>query len=158
MNHFQIFDIKEKFDINLSDLEDKYLKLQQQFHPDTAKDPIDAEINSILINKAYKILKNPISRGIHLLELKGININSEECIVKPTHENLMFIMNLREEISENKNDEKKIEEIRKEIKKLIEEEMLQASNFLSLDQYQEAAQKLIKIKYLDKIILDLKEI
>lgn len=156
-NHFQKFNLEEKFDIDLNALETNYLELQKQFHPDNSLDPVQDEINSILINQAYKILKNSISRGIYLLELEGININSEECVVKPSSEILMFIMELREEVLDNKDDEDKIDEIKENIKKLISNETLEVSDLLIKKQYPQAAQKLIKVKYLDKIISDLKK-
>jgi hypothetical protein len=67
-------------------------------------------------------------------------------------------MEIREEILENKNDQIQINLIKQKIKKLIAEEMLIISDLLTEEKYQEAAQKLIKLKYLDKIIFDLKTI
>ena len=61
LNHFAKFNLEPSFLINNEELEARYLELQQQFHPDIAKDQIDAEINSILINQAHKILKNPVN-------------------------------------------------------------------------------------------------
>ncbi len=157
LNHFQKFNLGTSFQIDLTDLEVRYLKLQQQFHPDTSRDQTEAEINSILINQAYHILKNPIKRAIYLLQLQGINIESETSIVKPSIENLTFIMELREEILENQNNQIAIDLIKQKIKKLIAEEMPKIEALLTQNQYQIAAQNLIKIKYLDKIILDLKK-
>ena len=156
LNHFQKFNLETEFQIDLSGLEKRYLQLQQQFHPDTSADQTEAEINSILINQAYKILKNPIKRAAYLLFLQGINVDSEECIVKPSYENLVLVMEIREEILENKNDQNQIEQIKQNIKKLIAEEMPEISDLLAAEKYQDAAQKLIKLKYLDKVIFDLK--
>ena len=153
-NHFEKFDFSTKFQINDEDLEDKYLELQKKFHPDTSSDETEAQINSIFINQAYKILKNPVLRAIYLLQLQGIDIDSDDCAIKPNHENLMFIMQLREEIMDNPENKN---QIRKEIKKMISDDMPVVIDLMSEDKYQEAAQKLIKIKYLDKIISDLKK-
>ena len=157
LNHFQKFHLATEFQINLSELETNYLLLQQKFHPDTAIDQTEAEINSILINQAYQILKNPTTRAICLLQLQGIDIDDDHCIIKPSQENLVLVMELREEILDNKNNPIAIGLIKQKIKKLIADEMPQVSNLLIQKQYQIAAQKLIKIKYLDKIIIDLKK-
>ena len=157
-NHFQKFNLQTTFKINLQELEDQYLKLQQQFHPDTATDQTEAEINSILINQAYKILKNPLKRAAYLLLLQGIDVDSEECIVKPSHENLVLVMEIREEILDSENDQTKIDPIKQKIKKIIAEEMPIIDSLLTEEKYSEAAQKLIKLKYLDKVVLDLKTI
>lgn len=36
MNYFEIFELKLQTEINLDELEAKYLNFQQQFHPDKA--------------------------------------------------------------------------------------------------------------------------
>jgi molecular chaperone HscB len=154
LNHFEKFNLKTQFQINLEQLEEQYLSLQKKFHPDSAKNQTDAQINSALINQSYKILKKPLSRAIYLLKLQNINVEDEECSVKPSMEVLTFVMNLREEILENPQNKNHIKE---RIKKIIEEEMSQVANLLSQKKYQEAAQLLIKVKYLDKIIFDLKK-
>ena len=152
LNHFQKFNLEAKFSIDELNLETTYLKLQRQFHPDSSPDQTQDQINSILINQAYQILKNPIKRAIYLLQLNGINIDSEECLTKPSTETLMLIMEIREEIFEAKNAQNPIDDIRKRIKKMINDEIPQIANSLAEEQYEEAAQKLIKVKYLDKII------
>jgi len=157
LNHFQKFNLETSFQIDLSELETKYLKLQQQFHPDTAIEKPQDQINSILINQAYQILKTPIKRAIYLLQLQGINIDSEECSIKPSQENLVLVMEIREDILENVDNLEQISNIRQKIKALIATEMPQIADLLILKQYQIAAQKLIKVKYLDKIIADLKK-
>jgi molecular chaperone HscB len=63
-NHFQIFDIAPNLDLNSNDLEEKYLELQLQFHPDLfinkSQDKQEkAKISSSNINNAYEILKDP---------------------------------------------------------------------------------------------------
>ncbi|MFT6106486.1 MAG: molecular chaperone HscB [Rickettsiales bacterium] len=154
LNHFEKFDFSVNFQINDEDLEDKYLELQKKFHPDTASDQTEAQINSILINQAYEILKKPVKRAIYLLQLQGIDIDCDDCLVKPSHENLIFVMEIREEIMENPDNQN---QIKKEIKKTIFDEMPAVIDFMSRGDYLNAAQKLIKIKYLDKIISDLKK-
>ncbi|MFT5703197.1 MAG: molecular chaperone HscB [Rickettsiales bacterium] len=154
LNHFEKFNFQTSFQINDEDLENKYLELQQKFHPDTNADKDEAEINSILINQAYKILKKPVLRAIYLLGLRGINIDSDDCAIKPSHENLMFIMQLREEILDNPENKT---QIKQKIKEIITEDMPKMIDSMNKENHQEAAQKLIKIKYLDKIIFDLKK-
>ena len=156
LNHFKKFNFEEVFQINNEELEAQYLKLQQQFHPDIASDKIEAEINSILINQAYKILKNPLKRAIYLLQLQGINIDDEANFEKPSQDILLFIMELREEILENEQNSAKIREVKQKIKNFLNDEMALISNLLAKQQYQLATQNLIKAKYLDKILLDLK--
>ncbi|MFT6332506.1 MAG: molecular chaperone HscB [Lentimonas sp.] len=156
LNHFEKLGFQVQFEIDEEELENSYLALQHQFHPDIVKDETEGQINSILINEAYKILAKPIKRAIYLMQINGINIDDEECKIKPSQENLIFVMEIREEILDSQKDQLKIAEIRKNIKKIINDEMKIIADLFAKDNFSEIAQKLIKVKYLDKTLLDLK--
>ena len=38
MNHFELFELEPALDIDLTQLKAKFLKLQQQYHPDNNQD------------------------------------------------------------------------------------------------------------------------
>lgn len=159
-NYFEKFSLSPAFDINLDDLEQKYLTLQQQYHPDqllhkTVGEQDTAAIESININEAYKILKNPISRAIYLLKLQGINIDDDNCPIKPDHSTLMQVLELREEISQIKNKDE-INQIRNNLESEITRLMQEVKKNFSKNDFNQVAQFLIKIKYFDKTIADLK--
>lgn len=63
---FELFGIKRSFDLKLDQLDSKYFALQKQSHPDSNN--LD-DFSSALLNTAYKILKNPVSRAEYLLSL-----------------------------------------------------------------------------------------
>ena len=160
LNHFQKFSLKPDFEIDVDDLENRYLLLQKKFHPDARiSQDLDHEeisdLNSIAANEAYQILKNPVKRAVYLLKLHGINIDDDNCSVKPEQETLLLILDLKEKLfaSDDQNEANKIKDFaNSEIKKIIKKA---AEDFKNQD-YKSAAQKLIKVKYLDKILLDLK--
>jgi molecular chaperone HscB len=159
-NYFEKFSLIPDFDINLDELENRYLKLQQQFHPDQLlgknSSDQDAEIiNSIDINEAYKILKNPVKRAVYLLKLHGINIDDENCPVKPDQETLISVLELREKISQTK-DTNIIDEIKTQLEGEITGLMIIVKENFKQKNYNQAAQNLIKVKYFDKTIADLK--
>lgn len=70
-NPFKIFDIPESLELDTTQLKTRYLDLQRQFHPDNfAQDPVlerQTLQQSALINDAWQILQNPISRAGFLL-------------------------------------------------------------------------------------------
>ncbi len=163
LNHFAKFNLETVFSIDEKELETAYLQQQRKFHPDKNQNQNNqdynqnqAEINSILINQAYQILKNPIKRAIYLLQLQNINIEDETNKTNPSKEVLMLIMELREEILEHKDNSEKIAHIQASIKALIKEEMAEISQLFLQNNFTSITQKLIKVKYLDKILLDLK--
>ena len=62
-NYFQLFEIEKSVLIDLNVLEDKYLELQKEFHPDKYVNASDQEKRISLqitsyINEAYNTLKN----------------------------------------------------------------------------------------------------
>ena len=70
MNYFEILGIKQRYNINSTQLKSQYLKMQKLYHPDTAKnDGIKKEFldKSIKLNEAYKALQDDHKRGKHIL-------------------------------------------------------------------------------------------
>jgi molecular chaperone HscB len=116
----------------------------------------DSELNSTLTNQAYQILTKPVKRAIYILQLQGIDIDNDECHIKPTNAILMDIMEIREEIAESEERPEEIRQIKQRIKKDIKNKLLEVKETLEQKKYEIAAQKLIEIRYLDKIISDLK--
>lgn len=153
MNHFEQFSLPEKFDIDLGELEKKYLELQNQFHPDNAG--LDDVEKSISINEAYKTLSDDFNRACYLLSLKNIDIQNDEKAIKPDFVTLEMILELQEKISEI-SDLKEIETLRtnldSEVKILIEEAM----KIFAENKIEQSAQILVKAKYLKKSLQDLK--
>ena len=88
MDYFGAFGLERSFNIDLNKLERVYLELQLLCHPDkfinsdSAGKAIALE-KSILINKAYGVLRADVDRALHLLELAGVELDSENLIDSP---------------------------------------------------------------------------
>lgn len=79
-NYFKIFDLDQRYDIDLASLKSAYLKKQAEFHPDRAKDArqkIEFLEKSMQANDAYKTLIDDYTRAEHLLSLGGQELNEE---------------------------------------------------------------------------------
>lgn len=160
-NHFEKFNYQESFDLDLDDLESKYLAFQKQFHPDklvgkSKEEQVNLEHNSVLINEAFEILKSPLNRAIYLLKLKGININDDNCKIKPDHETLIENLELREIIFET-TDKEKLKEIKKSCQKEIKIILNKTKEFFDAQDFKNCALELIKAKYLDKSLIEIKK-
>ena len=95
-NFFTIFTLPIKFSLDLNALEQKYFTFQKQFHPDTAG---IAEIeNSILINEAYEVLKNPLRRAAHILQLNNIDVEKDGGALRPDMATLERVLEIQESI------------------------------------------------------------
>ncbi|MCW5196744.1 Fe-S protein assembly co-chaperone HscB [Buchnera aphidicola (Pemphigus obesinymphae)] len=82
MNYFKLFDLPEKFDIEVTLLSKKFYQLQRKYHPDlfnNCSKSIKKNVlnNSTIVNKGYRTLKDPLTRAKHLLYLNGFNVISE---------------------------------------------------------------------------------
>ncbi|KAF8917731.1 hypothetical protein BGZ58_005040 [Dissophora ornata] len=96
------------FDIDVKTLRNKFLRIQQQIHPDsyshnTNGDQVYAQQQSSLANKAYATLKEPLSRANYMLELLGAPIHESESLNEP--ELLMEVMEARELLEEAQTEE-----------------------------------------------------
>lgn len=141
-NHFAVFTLPILFAVDLDELEKKYFELQKNFHPDKS-DEIE---QSIAINEAYEILKNPLKRAAHILQLNGINLEKDEVAPKVDKATLLEVFEMRESGDFSAKD------LTKKIKSLLEKvaQNLENKNFTA------AAQILIRAKYFEKILKDLK--
>lgn len=104
MNYFELFNIDPCYEIDETELELKYLKLQQKYHPDnceTVDDQLISIEKTIEINNAYSILSDDVSLVQYYLKNEGFNLNDEDIQKNLTPLDLMFLLDLQEMINEN---------------------------------------------------------
>tara|TARA_R110000744_G_scaffold73210_1_gene146657 strand:- start:845 stop:1372 length:528 start_codon:yes stop_codon:yes gene_type:complete len=107
VNYFQLFALEIQFTVDLTELSTIYQTLQKKVHPDrfanaSSQDKMLAVKKSTLVNDAYQTLKNPLKRAQYLLELRGINMPSEQASFGDVSF-LMRQMELREMLAEVKH-------------------------------------------------------
>ena len=68
-DHFALFGFAPAFALDEKALQQKYLALQREFHPDRAvpENKLAMLQKSADINEAYRVLKNPVERAEYLL-------------------------------------------------------------------------------------------
>jgi molecular chaperone HscB len=109
-NYYEVLGLspEPKFDINIKQLRNKFLRIQQKIHPDsfsqnTNGDQVYAQQQSSLANKAYATLKEPLSRANYMLDLMGAPIHETESLDEP--ELLMQVMEARELLEDAKTED-----------------------------------------------------
>ena len=102
--HFELFELPVSFEIDLSDLSQRYRELQRVVHPDKFVNASDRERRlsvekAALINEAYQILKSPQRRARYMLELQSVSFDDEkDMALDPAF--LMEQIELREALGE----------------------------------------------------------
>jgi molecular chaperone HscB len=101
-SHFDLFGLPPAFALDKEALEKAYREIQSQVHPDRFAHAGDAERRASLqwttrVNEAYRILKSPVQRAKHILELHGIDVGFETNTQMPT-DFLLRQLELREEL------------------------------------------------------------
>jgi len=77
-DYFALFGLTPVFDIDVERLEQAYLEMQGKVHPDRFAHLPDSEKRLSMqwathANEAFRTLKNPLTRGHYLLELRGVD-------------------------------------------------------------------------------------
>src|ERR1700741_4810022 len=106
-NHFDLFGLSPRFSLEREALERSYREIQSKVHPDRFAHAGEAERRASLqwttrVNEAFQVLKNPVKRASHLLELHGVDVAFETNTAMPP-EFLMQQMELREALEEAKS-------------------------------------------------------
>ena len=101
---------------------------------------------SIAINEAYEVLSNPLKRAAHILRLNGLDVENDAAAPKVDKATLLEVFEMRE------SGDLSAKDLSQKIKSLLEEvsQNLENKNFAS------AAQILIRAKYFEKTLQDLK--
>lgn len=104
MNFFDLFGLPVAFEIDVGKLSLTYKTLAQVTHPDKFANAGNAEKlmmvqKSAQVNDGFQVLKNPISRAEHILELRGIELRHEQQTIQDP-EFLMQQMEWREQLEE----------------------------------------------------------
>lgn len=154
-SHFELFGLTPAFAVEADALERSYREIQSKVHPDRFAHAGDAERRASLqwttrVNEAFQILKNPVTRAKHLLELHGVDVAFETNTAMPP-DFLMQQMELREALEEAKSPEA-LDKLRKTL--VQQKSQMEKQIADSIDQkkdYAGAAGLVRKLQFLDKL-------
>ncbi|XP_033030235.1 iron-sulfur cluster co-chaperone protein HscB [Lacerta agilis] len=147
---FRLLGCERSFQVDVGLVQQRFRNLQRALHPDFFSQRPQAEQNfskqhSSLANKAYRTLLSPLSRGLYLLELNGVELE-KGTDTEADPEFLSEIMEINEKLSDANNDAK-IEEMENFIAAKQEELIKDVSRAFEHDDLQEAKKHLAKMKY-----------
>ncbi|XP_042766600.1 iron-sulfur cluster co-chaperone protein HscB isoform X3 [Panthera leo] len=142
------------FAVDTAKLQNRYQQLQRLVHPDffsqrsqTEKD--FSEKHATLVNDAYKTLLAPLSRGLYLLKLHGVEI-AEGTDYAVDQQFLMEIMEINEKLAEAQS-----EAAMKEIESIVRAKQKELSDNVSKafeqDDFEKAKEILTKMRYFSNV-------
>ena len=157
-NHFELFGLAPAFAVEGEALERSYREIQSRVHPDRFAHAGDAERRASLqwttrVNEAFQVLKNPVTRAKHLLELHGVDVAFETNTAMPP-DFLMQQMELREALEEatERKDSSRLDSLRTALRASqvsLEQEIAQAID--TKRDYRGAADLVRKLQFLQRL-------
>jgi molecular chaperone HscB len=103
INYFELFELEQKYEIDLTVLHRQYLQKQTLHHPDRSGSGDERIKNleiSMQLNEGYKILKDDFLRAEHLLKILGQKFDDQELKGKLSSAELEEIMESYEQLED----------------------------------------------------------
>jgi molecular chaperone HscB len=155
-NHFELFQLPAKFDVDQDALDTAYREIQGRVHPDRFVNASDAEKRVAMqwatrANEAYQTLRNPMQRARYLCELHGVDLQTESNTAMPI-DFLMQQMELREALGDARaaKDAEALDELDVQVRGEKKSRLAQVGKLLDLGDYTQAAQGVRALMFLDK--------
>ena len=152
-NYFELFNLPEKFQIDLEMLQENYRAIQKEIHPDrfatsSENEKVQSMIKSTLANDAYQTLKSPIKRAKYILSLHK---STEKITLPPDF--LMQQMEWEEHFETIEKNSSELTEFKSTINKKYKEYSLLISTQIDDDQnWSDAAISIDKLYFIEKLL------
>jgi molecular chaperone HscB len=160
--YFDLFDLPATYALDRERLDAAYRELQNTVHPDRYAARPEAEQRVAMqwatrVNEAYQTLKRPITRGVYLLQLQGIDpMAATNTSIAPAF--LMQQMEWREAIGEARaaRDAAALDRLQAELKTVYRALDTELAALLDVDKNAAAASESVRrLKFMDKLIAEL---
>jgi len=159
-DYFHFFGLHQQFRIDLPALDQAYLAIQKEIHPDRYARGSDAEQRLAMqmttyANTALQTLKNPVQRGLYLCQLHGVDAKLETNTAMPTAF-LMKQMDWRESLDEQAEDLGELEVLMAEVQASKEETLAEIAQAIDgANNYVRAAELLRGLLFIEKFATEL---
>lgn len=164
-NHFELLGLPQTYALDRDKLDAAYRDLQNAVHPDRFAAKPDSEQRVAMqwatqANEAYQTLKHPVSRGVYLLHLQGIDaLDANNTKMAPAF--LMQQMEWREAIDAARADKSMAaldaltDSLRKEHRRIE----TQLGNLIDMAHDFAAASEIVRqLRFMDKLIAEVGDV
>jgi molecular chaperone HscB len=161
-DYFALFQLKPQFKIDRQALESAYLTVQQKVHPDMHAQASDSDKRvsmqlSALANSAYRILMNPIQRGLYMCSRNGVDPQLETNTAMPA-QFLMQQMEWREALDDVRDQPSKLDSLYKEVEQTRENLLKEVEATIDgANDFEMAAKQLRALLFIDKFSAELED-
>ena len=151
LNYFELFNLPVTTEINLSELETSYLKLQSKYHPDKYVNATKAEKNisallSTRINDGYKTLADLVNRIEYILLINEYNFDES----KTFNDKQFLLEQIKINETINSNDKGKSQELKRELSEKISTLRKDIESLISKKDFENIYNNLSKIRFYKK--------
>lgn len=159
-DYFRFFGLHQQFKIDLPALDQAYLAIQKEVHPDRHARGSDAEQRlamqmATLANTALQTLKNPIQRGLYICQLHGVDAKLETNTAMPAAF-LMKQMDWRENLDEQAEDLAALDALMAEVQESKQDTLTEIAQAIDgAKNYARAAELLRGLLFIDKFAIEL---
>ena len=159
-DYFRFFGLNQQFNIDLPALDQAYLAIQKEVHPDRHARGSETEQRlamqmATLVNTAFQTLKNPIQRGLYICQLHGVDAKLETNTAMPAAF-LMKQMEWRENLDEQAEDLPALEAMMQEVEQSKSQTLAEIAQAIDgARNYQRAAELLRGLLFIDKFAVEL---
>jgi molecular chaperone HscB len=159
-DYFQFFGLSPQFSLDLAQLDQAYLAIQKEVHPDRHTQGSDSEQRiamqmATLANTAHQTLKHPIRRGLYLCKLHGVEANLETNTAMPTAF-LLQQMAWRDSLEESADDFAALDALATEVDAAYKAALVELAEAMDrTHNYQRAAELLRGLLFIDKFATEL---
>ena len=155
-NHFELFQLPARFDVDMTALDAAYREVQGRVHPDRFVNALDADKRVAMqwatrANDAYQTLRNPQKRAQYLCELNGVDLQTESNTAMPMAF-LMQQMEWREALGDARaaKDADALDALDKDVRMERAALLAQVGKQLDAGDFDAAAQGVRSLMFLDK--------
>lgn len=155
-NHFELFGLPAQFTVDPAALDAAYREVQGRVHPDRFVNATDAEKRVAMqwatrANEAYQTLKNPQKRAQYLIELNGVDLQTESNTAMPMAF-LMQQMEWREALGDARaaRDAAALDELDAQVRGERKRMLAQVGAEIDAGEFRQAAEGVRALMFLDK--------
>ena len=159
--YFELFGLPATYALDREHLDRAYRELQNTVHPDKFAAKSDAEQRVAMqwatkVNEAYQTLKQPITRGVYLLQLQGIDaMSAHDTSIAPAF--LIQQMEWREAIdaARDARDMAALDHLQAALNAAYRAVDRELADLLDVDKNPAAATAAVrKLKFMDKLLAE----